>query len=146
MQCQSINNLILLAMKNFRTLLLILVLTAFFAPVSIHAQEEEASSPFSAGVDLVSSYVWRGLKYGGPALQPYVEFGIAGFSLGAWGSFGIGPLDESVSEADLYAGYGFDFGLYLGLTDYYYQESPYFQYGTDSSSHAFEANVGYEIG
>jgi len=137
-------------MKNFRTLFLVVVIAAFFAPISTSAQEEEAtkekSSPFSVGADLVSSYVWRGLKYGGPALQPYVEFGVAGFSIGAWGSFGIGPIEEAVNEADLYAGYSFDFGLSIGVTDYYYQGSPYFRYNTDSASHAFEGNLGYEIG
>ncbi len=133
-------------MKNFRILLLALTLATFLVPDSIYAQEEEKNSPFSAGVDLVSSYVWRGVKYGGPSLQPYVEFGIAGFAIGAWGSFEIGPIDETVNEADLYLGYGFDFGLFIGLTDYYYQGIPYFRYGTDSASHAFEGNLGYEIG
>ena len=137
-------------MKNFRTLFLVVVIAAFFAPISTSAQEEEAtkekSSPFSVGADLVSSYVWRGLKYGGPALQPYVEFGVGGFAIGAWGSFGIGLIDEAVNEADLYAGYSFDFGLSVGLTDYYYQGSSYFEYSDTISSHAFEANLGYEIG
>lgn len=138
-------------MKNFRTLLFAFLTIAILTPSVVIAQEEEAaeeekSSPFSVGVDLVSSYVWRGLKYGGPALQPYVELGFGGFAVGAWGSFGIGPIDEAVNEADLYLGYGFDFGLYIGMTDYYYQGSPYFQYSGDTASHAFEANLGYEIG
>ncbi len=133
-------------MKNFKTFLFASILATFLVPDSIYAQEEEKNSPFSAGVDLVSSYVWRGLKYGGPALQPYIEFGTRGFVLGAWGSFGIGPVEEAVNEADLYTAYSFDFGLCIGLTDYYYQGSPYFRYGTDSASHTFEGNLGYKIG
>lgn len=133
-------------MKKFRTFLFVVLAVAFIMPAGMNAQEDEKSSPFSVGADLVSSYVWRGVKYSGPALQPYVEFGIAGFAIGAWGSFGIGPLDEAVNEADLYLGYSFDFGLYVGLTDYYYQGSPYFQTSGDTSSHAIEANLGYEIG
>jgi uncharacterized protein (TIGR02001 family) len=132
-------------MKNFRKLLLVVFAVAFIAPASIKAQDEEASSPFSVGADLVSSYVWRGVKYGGPSLQPYVEFGVGGFSIGAWGSFDFTAMEDAVNEADLYLGYGFDFGLYIGLTDYYYQGSPYFQISGDTSSHAFEANLGYEI-
>ncbi|MBN2523801.1 MAG: hypothetical protein JXB24_11050 [Bacteroidales bacterium] len=137
-------------MKNFRTLILVVFITAVFAPITLNAQEEaakeEKGSPFSVGVDLVSSYVWRGSKYGGPSLQPYVEFGIAGFAIGAWGSFGIGPPDETVNEADLYLGYIFDFGLSIGLTDYYYQGNPFFEYSDTISSHAFESNLTYEIG
>jgi uncharacterized protein (TIGR02001 family) len=133
-------------MKNFRTLLLVVLTVAFFVPASIKAQDEEESSPFSVGADLVSSYVWRGVKYGGPSLQPYVEFGIGGFAIGAWGSFDFTAMDLAVNEADLYASYGFDFGLSIGLTDYYYQGSPYFRYNTDSASHALEGNLAYEIG
>jgi uncharacterized protein (TIGR02001 family) len=134
---------------------IVLVVSALFMMVSfnLQAQEEvvvaeeeevEAESPFTAGVDLVSSYVWRGVKYGGPALQPMVEFSKSGFSIGAWGSFGIGPVDEAVNEADLYVSYGFDFGLSLGVSDYYYQGSPYFEFGDSISSHAIEINAGYE--
>jgi hypothetical protein len=55
-------------------------------------------------------------------------------------------MDLAINEADLYLGYGFDFGLYIGLTDYYYQGSPYFRYESDSASHAIEGNLSYEIG
>lgn len=107
------------------------------------AQEE---SPFSVGGDFVSSYVWRGSKIGsGPNIQPYVEFSKGNFTLGTWGSFSLHEFGN-VMEADLYASYGFDFGLSLGLTDYYYQGTPYFSYAGDTASHAFELNLGYEIG
>ena len=33
----------------------------------------------------------------------------------------------------------------IGITDYYYQGTPYFRYTTDSSSHAFEINLEYKI-
>jgi uncharacterized protein (TIGR02001 family) len=144
---QSIYNLKLSAMKNLKVLFLTFLMAFTVSFSFVNAQEEEtAESPFSVGADLVSSYVWRGVKYGGPAFQPTVEFATGGFAIGAWGSFGLGPADEAVNEADLYLGYGFGFGLYLGLTDYYYQGSPYFQYSGDTSSHAFELNAAYEIG
>ncbi len=134
-------------MKNFKVLLLSIAVAFATSFMFVNAQEEEeSSSPFSVGADLVSSYVWRGVKYGGPALQPYVEFSAGGFAIGAWGSMGFGINDEAVNEADLYLGYGFDFGLYLGATDYFYQGSPYFQYSGDTSSHAIELNAAYEIG
>ncbi len=100
----------------------------------------------SAGVDLYSTYVWRGVAYSGPSIQPYVEVGSGGFAIGAWGSQGI---DASVAdgtvgfqEMDLYAGYSFDFGLSLGVTDYYYPGTAYFE----DDSHAFELNAGFEAG
>ncbi len=124
------------------TLTLIAAMT-MIAPTQIQAQESE--SPFSVGGDLVSSYLWRGTKFGtGPALQPYLEYSIGGFSIGGWGSYCF--TTNEAAEADLYVSYGFDFGLSIGLTDYYFPGSPYFDYSTESGSHAFEVNLGYEIG
>lgn len=111
-------------------------------PVSLKAQEEEKESPFSVGTDIVSSYVWRGTKFSGPAIQPCIEYSVSGLTIGTWGSFGF---NDQVAEADLYASYAFDFGLSLGLTDYYYQGAKYFQYTDTTASHAFEVNLSYEI-
>ena len=62
---------------------------------------------------------------------------------------GVGRYD-GFQEADLYMSYGFDFGLSVGLTDYYYQGSPFFKFSQENddsaASHAFEINLGYEIG
>ena len=68
------------------------------------------------GADVVSSYVWRGTKAAGASIQPGVTFSTGGFSLGAWGSAAI---DNGLDEMDLFASYAFDFGLSVGLTDYY---------------------------
>ena len=120
----------------------LLVLTTSF---TVSAQEEEKKSPFSLGADVVSSYVWRGSKIGtGPNIQPWMKFTTGGFTLGAWGSTSF-HFDTDVAEMDLYTSYAFDFGLTLGLTDYYYQGTPYFQYQGDTSSHAFEINAAYTI-
>lgn len=49
---------------------------------------EEEGSGFQVNMDLVSSYIWRGVRQGnGPAFQPSVEFTTGGFTLGAWGSY-----------------------------------------------------------
>lgn len=132
------------AQKNLlKAVILFFVLTF---SVSTFAQEEESSSPFSVGGDFVSSYVWRGSKIGsGPNIQPYMELALGNFTIGSWGSFSLHEFGD-VMEADLYLSYGFDFGLSIGLTDYYYQGSPFFRFDTDSASHAFEVNLGYEIG
>jgi hypothetical protein len=119
------------------------------------ATEEETSS-ISVGADLVSRYVWRGVDFGNtPCIQPGIEFATGGFSFGAWGSYGLSS-NTGALEADLYTGYAFEFGLYIGVTDYYFPDETlmtdsvsvfpvrsgaYFDY---DKAHAFEANVGYE--
>lgn len=60
-----------------------IILVAFLKPDTTQAQE------LSTGVDLYSTYVFRGVAYSGPAIQPSVEFSAGGFALGAWGSQGI---------------------------------------------------------
>ncbi len=135
-------------MKNFRTFVLAAVVTALIAPIDLRAQEEEKESKFSwdVGADLVSGYVWRGTKIHGASLQPFVSFGIGGFEIGAWGAYEIANISAVASEADLYASYGFDFGLSLGLTDYYYPGGEgYFEFSDTAGTHALEINAGYEI-
>jgi uncharacterized protein (TIGR02001 family) len=128
----------------FGGVVLLSVVSLLLAPVNLNAQEEE-SSPFSVGGDLVSSYLWRGTQFGtGPAIQPYLELALGNFSIGGWGSYSFG--NSSFAEADIYLSYGFDFGLSIGLTDYYYPGTEYFDYSTETGAHAFELNLGYEIG
>jgi uncharacterized protein (TIGR02001 family) len=139
-------------MRKFSRVILLFGLLLMVVTNSMYAQEtevaEEEESPFSIGVDLVSSYVWRGSRQlGGPALQPTVEFSTGGLAIGAWGSFGLLDTDgATTNEADLYVSYGFDFGLSLGLSDYYYQGSDYADYEGDDASHGFEINAGFETG
>ncbi len=108
------------------------VLISTLNPDTAKAQEVDT------GVDLYSTYVYRGIAFAGPSLQPYVEVSEGGFAIGAWGSQ---PFNGEGQEMDLYAGYEFDFGLSLGLTDYYFPGVSW----TDGDSHAFEINVGYSI-
>jgi hypothetical protein len=125
------------------TMLVLIMMVFSFAP--LNAQDEEKSSPFSVGADLVSSYVWRGCKIGtGPNIQPSLKFATGGLTLGTWGSFSFHELGD-VAETDLFATYAFDFGLSLGISDYYYQGHPLFSYSGDTASHAFEVNLGYSI-
>ena len=131
-------------MKKLSTIFLVLALCLPVIINTSNAQEEESSSPFSLGADIVSNYVWRGTKFGsGPNIQPYVEFGVAGLTVGSWGSFAFNTT--SVVENDFYLSYDFEFGLSLGVTDYYYQ-GPLFDYSDSTGSHAIELNGSYEIG
>ena len=131
-------------MEKLSTIILVLALSLPIVTTSTNAQEEESSSPFSVEADIVSNYVWRGTKFGsGPNIQPYVEFGVAGLTVGSWGSFAFNTT--SVVENDFYLSYDFEFGLSLGVTDYYYQ-GPLFDYSDSTGSHAIELNGSYEIG
>jgi len=128
----------------FSGVLALLMTSMIFSPMNINAQDQESSSPFDVGADLVSSYLWRGTKYGtGPAIQPYLSVAVGGFEIGGWGSYCF--TSNEAAEADLYLSYGFDFGLSIGLTDYYFPGTEYFDYSTESGAHAFEINLGYEI-
>lgn len=72
-----------------------------------------------AGMDVYSSYVWRGAKFGtGAAFQPWVKMQAKGFTLGSWSSVNTGGVEAF--ESDLYASYNFDFGLGVAVTDYYF--------------------------
>jgi hypothetical protein len=146
----------------FGAVMMLLTVSMLMVPAQVNAQEEESSSPFSVGGDLVSSYLWRGIKFGtGPAIQPYVELALGNFAIGGWGSYNF--TSNEAAEADLYLSYGFDFGLSIGLTDYYfpgghfftlnsdstlshdYSGANYLDYSSETGSHAFEINLGYEI-
>ena len=126
--------------------LTLLVVSLMMVPLNLKAQEEESSSPFSVGGDLVSSYLWRGTKFGtGPAIQPYMEVAFGNFSMGGCGSYSFG--NSSFAEADLYLSYGFDFGLSVGITDYYFPGvgSNYLDFSDSSGTHGLELNLEYEI-
>ncbi len=115
-----------------------LLLLITFSPKA-NAQE------WNAGLDIYSSYIWRGLKFGtGAAFQPSIEFSAGGFAIGGWGSFSTGS--DEAAEADLYASYGFDLGenasLGITFTDYYFPPSMYF----DKNSHFLEPMISLGLG
>jgi uncharacterized protein (TIGR02001 family) len=119
------------AVKIFAVAMVALVATS-----SVNAQE------FKASADLVSSYVWRGTKFSDVSIQPTLDFTTGGFSVGAWGSAGF----DGFLEADLYAKYAFGFGLTVGVTDYYYPGTSYFDFSKASGGHGLEVNLGYTTG
>ena len=99
--------------------------------------------------DIVSSYIWRGQDLGSAAIQPTLGVGYKGFSLSAWGSYGIAdPADTK--EFDLTLAYSAG-GFNIGITDYWFNagqdpEARYFKYDAHGTNHVFEATVGYDFG
>lgn len=134
-------------LKNGRVILFALLISS--AGIGMVSAQEESESPFSIGADFVSRYVWRGLDFGNaPAVQPTVEFAAGNFAIGAWGSYTLSA--SPYLEADLYAGYAFDFGLSVLVTDYYF---PAAEFGAltdmsyfDIDAHTFELGLSQEIG
>jgi len=126
-----------------KTLLIVASFLMFISVIpTTKAQEVDA------GLDIYSSYVWRGFKFGsGAAFQPWVEFSAGGFALGAWGSYCV-STDEA-AEADLYASYGFDLGesgsLSFTLTDYYYPGTSWTN-SNDTKNHFIEPMVSASFG
>jgi hypothetical protein len=126
-----------------------LILGLSFVLTTTKAQKDSQGG-FSVSADLVSRYVFRGVDYGNsPAFQPTIEYTRGKFAIGAWGSYAFASSSAGANafqEADLYASYAFDFGLNLGVTDYYYPGSSWFELEDEISSHAIELNLGYDIG
>ncbi len=110
-------------------------------PATISAQEKVESD---IGLDLVSSYIWRGQDLGNVSVQPFLSVAYKGFSLSAWGSVGFEKSDTK--ELDLTLGYETG-GFSVSVTDYWFDGGPaYFHYGTHNTSHTFEAQIGYDFG
>ncbi|MDO9634898.1 MAG: TorF family putative porin [Paludibacter sp.] len=112
-----------------------IAMIALVTTTGMNAQE------FEVGADVVSSYVWRGTQFSGASVQPGITFSAGNFSVGAWGSAGF----DGFMEADLFASYAFDFGLTLGVTDYYFPGTDYFDLSKATGAHGFELNLGYGI-
>jgi len=133
------------------------IYTIVLGALMVFVGMETKAQEWSTGVDIYSSYIWRGSKFGtGPAIQPSVEFSKGGLAIGAWGSVSTGGWDGAFEtddegnttfvgseafEMDLYASYSFGFGLTLSLTDYYFG-GKYFE----GASHYFEPSASLELG
>lgn len=110
--------------------------------------QEEKKSNLDFGSDFVSRYVWRGIDFGNsPSIQPYMAYSIAGFEIGAWGSFATNGAD--MQEVDLYASYTFLKDMIsIGATDYFFPSSAvsmnnYFDYSDSTTGHYYEANLSF---
>ena len=129
-------------MKKFY-ILAISVLSGFAA----QAQETVKTT---ISTDVVSSYIWRGQDLGSTAVQPTLGIDYKGFSLSAWGSYGLVNTADT-KEFDLTLSYTIG-GLNIGMTDYWFDrggrdpENRYFKYDAHGTNHVFEATVGYDFG
>ena len=150
--------------------LLVFCFLLFRFPVTVVAQVEHEEVPeikgtqpsaFNFGADIVSRYIWRGSDYGNsPAIQPNVSFSVAGFKIGAWGSYGFVPwakkINDSTSvsmgnfvETDFTISYTLK-GFTLMVTDYFFpngvypnEDNKYYNWDHETTGHTLEASLSY---
>lgn len=126
-------------MEKIKMLIVLFVMSG--AMGKIQAQQVSVS----AGADIVSSYIWRGLYCGPASVQPDISLKAGNIMVGIWGS---ASFDSRWREFDLYARYSLG-NVSLTMTDYFFprdlptgEGSSYF----DFSEHVIEATLGYSIG
>ena len=117
--------------KNLKKWVLLLM-TAITLPVTSMAQDKVE---FSAGVDVVSAYLWRGQKLGNANLQTTVAVAYKGFSFTAWSPLVFDGNDGD--EVDLTLAYE-NKNFSASITDYWLSEI--------GDEHTLEAQVGYDFG
>lgn len=123
----------------------IVMMTITAIPLTAGAQDKVEAA---LGADVVSDYVWRGQNLGDAAVQPSASVAYKGFTLGAWGSYGIVDAGDT-KELDITASYSAG-GFTVAVTDYWFsgaeERDRYFMYNAHRTAHVFEANVGYDFG
>lgn len=126
---------------------------------ALRAKAEETALPegkrpgvtLQVEMDLVSSYIWRGVYEAGPSLQPGLTLGIGNFTIAAWGS--VDFTSSSYKEADLMLSYRLK-NITFHLKDLYDEGSAsdrnpqisrnYFHFGADSP-HRIEAGIEWQV-
>lgn len=106
---------------NFKKLL-----TVLFICISGISFAQDLS--LSAGADVVSRYIWRGINVNDAVnIQPTLSLSVSGFSAGFWGSYSLSNDSSNHTfgqEVDTWIGYTYVFenGMSIGalVTDYYY--------------------------
>jgi hypothetical protein len=127
------------------SILTILLLLAS-ASMKLTAQEDASKvGNLSIGMDLASSYLWRGFQFGtAPAFQPWGEYSYKGFAVGAWGSY---EWTGNYQEVDLYAKYtAGDFTL--SLTDLFFPgyvglDQNFFNFKNGTTGHTAELGLAF---
>lgn len=135
-------------MKNY-TLTSALALTALLIPTSPTLAQEATTDThdtpwdFSAGADLVSTYLWRGQYNAGASFQPAVGVSCGPVSLDAWGSIDFAGENKEVDLSLAFDKAGFN----ATFTDYFYPgQGGFFNYDKDETCHQLELSLAYDFG
>ena len=134
----------------------ILYVSLLFSSFQTLGQDTTRGPSFSAGVDLMSRYIWRGTDYGNaPGIQPNLALTWKGFELGVWGSYGFGKYSTKINDSTIIENGNYaEFDPYLSytaryfsicFTDYFFPNSlnpnlnnKYFNYKSGNTGHLLE--------
>lgn len=105
---------------------------------------------YTAGADLVSTYLWRGLNIGGLSLQPELAVGYGGLSLDVWGNIGSDDWVHWGLNPEIDVTLEFSrWGLTLGITHlFYFDGSGYFNFkeiDPELNSTQTEVHAGFDL-
>jgi hypothetical protein len=126
---------------------------AFAQDTETPAEEQDApESKFTAAVDVVYPYLWRGIKYYGDkvAFQPYMGYAVTDkFSVGVWATTNFSNAADAYNEFDWNIAYQVSPVIKVMLSDYYWpatkhnmdwERSSYFDY-TEGSAQSLDLSV-----
>lgn len=137
-------------MKKTYSLLLLLIIS-FVANAQTQTETTQADSKWSASVDVITKYLWRGQAWGGDhfALQPAVSYQATDkLSFGLWATTNFQNEDanrdgtpKGYQELDLGVSYAINDMFTVELWDYYWPtleqyegvDNSFFNYGKDAS-------------
>ncbi|MCC8186081.1 MAG: hypothetical protein LIP08_00840 [Bacteroides sp.] len=117
----------------------IVSLVLFLIPFTAYGQE------FFLNADLVSKYMWRGMKNGNAAVQPYMGFQIENFTFTAWGST---EFRRRNNEIDLIVEYEHKNWTFSLMNVFFQDEGErfrYFHYNPKTTGHTLEAGAAYTL-
>ena len=136
--------------------LLLILVSTLAAGASLLAQTATTPAPAPAETpsaswvitpSVASQYMFRGVRLGGPALQPSVEYDRGALALGVWASLPLKDrvVGQSDPEFDFYGSYSFDVikdtaTLVPGFTVYTY---PNANHDNGFYSSTFEPNLAF---
>ncbi|NDV80372.1 hypothetical protein [Bacteroides sp. 51] len=117
-----------------------ILLLLLIQPSQLRAQE------LFINADLVSSFLWRGIKYNDACLQPSMGIRGGGLQFMVWGSTDFNTYG---SHVDLFLSYKLK-NFRFEVADYFVLNNPddsfnYFDYKANTTNHMFEANVTYTV-
>ena len=124
-----------------RWIFILIAALAIFLTADLCARERGVK--FSGGTDLVSTYVWRGVRESGPAFQPSLTMSAGNFSATAWGSV---DFDSAYKEMDLTLAYALG-PVTLSVADLYWTghaDDCYFVFDS-RSPHRIEVGASWVV-
>ncbi len=95
--------------KNILSICVALFLGAFSLNAQTAPTPETAAASVTFSPSLVSQYMFRGVRLGGPSFQPNLEYDNGNVAVGAWANYPLSAKVDGVSdpEMDVYGSYTF---------------------------------------